>query len=212
MTNPRRKSALARQATGSATLVRRTVASLLALGAVGVGWAQDEEYSPQTYGIDRYEHIWEQSPFIVETKVVTQSDGLEAQFSLTGLASVGGKPIAFIYDRNTLGRFSVGQGETSNAGVELISIEMARNPRESRAIIQVGSEQASIGYDPASLVQTTSTGVSGQVPGADTGTNAAATIQRRTIPAPAANPPPPQPGQPAAARTIKRRTINIPTD
>jgi hypothetical protein len=176
---------------------------------------QEEIYSPETFGIERYEHIWEQSPFIVETQVVTQSDGLGAQYSLTGLASLAGTPIAFIYDRNTLGRFSVAQGTMSEAGMELVSIEIDPDPRQSKATIRVGSEQASIGYDPAALLQTASAEVPGQAPNVNPAlANPPGIIQRATTPAPNVIPPAP-PGQtqpPGAARTIKRRTINIPTN
>ncbi len=195
---------------------RRWAWSLLfVVWAGGSAFGQEEAYSPKTYDIDRYVHIWEQSPFIVETQVVTQSDGLEAKYSLTGLASVAGTPIAFIYDRGAMTRFSVAQGKTSEGGVELVSIEMDRDPRQSKATIRVGAEQAAIGYDPAALLQTAASSDSGQNPGLNpAAANNPGIVAPRPPPAPNFNAPssPNSVQPPPAARTIKRRSINIPTN
>ncbi len=198
---------------GAAIANRRCLSCVLVgFGTFGPVVAREaaEIFSPQTYEISRYEHIWEQSPFIVETQVVTQSDGLEKRYSLTGLGKVGDEAIAFLLDRNSQERFSVAVGETPESGVEVISIELDRDPRQSTATIRVGSEQASIGYDPAALLVTAQS--NSGVPNGDGArpVDPASIVQRRSIPAPAVVPPAvTPPGLPPAAKTIRRRTITL---
>ncbi len=217
MTVTLRYLALTRGFVGSAILNRRSWRGLFALAVVATACGQDEEvYAPETYDISRYEHIWEQSPFIVETQVVTQSEGLNARYKLTGLGSVAGTPIAFIYDGTTLGRFSVAEGETSESGVELLAINLERDLRDSKATIRVGSEQADISYDPASLLQTASTGVEPQVgginPPSPPGSQPQSIVKRRTVPVPAAAPAGSTPTAPPAKTILTRRQITIPTN
>lgn len=197
---------------GSAIANRRCLTVLTAMG-MSAAWAQDvPEFSPPLHGIERYEHIWEQSPFVVETQVIAESEGLGKRYSLTGLGSVGETPVAFLLNKESLERFSVAEGETTDDGVELVSIELDRDPRHSKATIRVGAEQAAVGYDPAALIATAQSGV-GSVPAPLPGT----LNPPNPMPPPSAAPPMPgvnqpavPPGAPGASRIIKRRTIQMP--
>ncbi len=196
----------------------KAIAHRLSLGlcCVGAAWAQDvPEFSPALHGIERYEHIWEQSPFVVETQVIAESEGLGKRYSLTGLGSVGDVPVAFLLNKESLERFSVAEGETTDDGLELVSIELDRDPRQSKATIRLGAEQAAVGYDPAVLVSTAQAGVgsmSAPVPGIpapiNPSVNPPVTPQLPGVNQPVS--PPVPPNAPGAGRIIKRRTIQMP--
>ncbi len=189
---------------------------LLTPGAAGLRAQEVPEFSPPLHAIERYEHIWEQSPFVVETQVIEDSAGLGKRFSLTGLGSVGKTPVAFLLNKDSLERFSVAEGETTDSGVELVSIELDRDPRQSKATIRLGAEQAAVGYDPASLISTAQAGA-GSVPAPMPGVPApsAPMVNPPAAPAiPSMNnqpvTPPAPPAAPGAQRIIKRRTIQMP--
>lgn len=189
---------------------------LLVSGCVGAVLAQDEPtFSPPQFGIERYEHIWEQSPFVVETQVIAQSEGLEARYSLTGLGSVGDTPVAFLLDKNSLVRFSVAKDDAEPTnGVELVSIELDRDPHQSTATIRVGSEQAAIAYDPAALAVSAQPNAAASAPmpaPVPTSSVPAPTTPQTNFPMPSnLNPPASPPTQPGAAKIIKRRQIQMP--
>ncbi|MGC1479877.1 MAG: hypothetical protein WA771_05210 [Chthoniobacterales bacterium] len=176
--------------------------------------AEGEVFAPPVYPIERYEHIWEKSPFVVETQVIEQSEGLGKRFSLTGLGSVGEKPVAFLLDRGSLERFSVALDEDPKNGVELVSIQLDSDPRESTATIRVGAEQAEIQYDPAALIASAPSNAAVPAPMSPASAAAVPTMpQPQAAPTPVLqNPalPATPPSQPGAARIIKRRQIKMP--
>lgn len=107
-------------------------------------------YAPKAFEIGRYEHIWQQFPFVVETPVVPQSAGLEQRFVLTGVATLNSAPVVFVLDRRSLSRVIVTQ--TKNAqNIQLIAVQPNVDPQKASATIQVGTEQAVIHYDLAAL-------------------------------------------------------------
>jgi hypothetical protein len=170
-----------------------------------------EEFAPKPFGIERYEHIWQQSPFVVETPVVQQSAGLEQRFALTGVASLNAAPVIFVLDRQSLSRIIVTQGKNAQ-NIELVSVETNPDPRKASAIIKVGAEQGVIRYDPGAL-QTT-----GQTPDASGKGNAPNTAQAPTSPVQPTpttaqnlvaqtSSPPPTP--PASTKIIRRRPIDL---
>jgi len=113
--------------------------------------AEDEPpFQPETYPLERYQPIWERSPFVVETKIVDESAGLAQRFALTGVAMMAGAPVAFLLDRSSLARIMVTPGRDSQ-GIELLSVDQQSDVRNSSAVIKLGAEQASLRFDADSL-------------------------------------------------------------
>jgi len=174
---------------------------LLALFAAGGGGLRAQEapaavgFAPETYDISRYEHIWKQSPFYLETTVMKVSDGLEKRFALTGIAKVGGKPMAFLLDRSSQLTIAVSP-EANKEGLELLSILQNPDPRHSNATIRLGNEQAVIQFDPATL--------------ATTGAGGAVNVPQEQQEASVANGNPANGSPPRPVRVIRRAPIRLP--
>lgn len=111
-----------------------------------------EGFTPQAFGIKRYEHIWVQSPFVVETPVVQASSGLEQRFVLTGVASLNSTPVVFLFDRETQNRIMITPDSGKNPqGIKLLTVEPNADPRLARATIRRGAEQGTIRYSDDAL-------------------------------------------------------------
>jgi len=129
----------------------RSLQWLLFLGLACGTCGAAEPFAPDCYPLDRYEHIWSKSPFVVEAPVVQQSDGLEKRFALTGIASAGGNPLIFVFDRQSLSRIVVQAGEPNSAQLELVSVSPDMDLHKSSAVVRLGAQQATISYDAAML-------------------------------------------------------------
>jgi hypothetical protein len=150
---------------------------LLAVGFFRFGsglLADDDSFAPQVHGPERYRQIWEKSPFIAAAPISATSGGLADRFVLTGMASLLNRPVIFVLDRKGLSRQMVTK-EPNFEGVVLVSVEEKTDPKESRATIRLGSEQAVIRYDLAALQ-----GVNQNTEGAPGG-NPAAPTQTSTV-------------------------------
>lgn len=176
-------------------------------------WAAGEEFAPQPFKIDRYQHIWEQSPFVVETPAVQQSAGLEQRFALTGVASLNSAPVIFVLDRQSLSRIIVSH-EKNVQNIELVSVESNPDPRKASATIKVGTEQGVIHYDPGALQTVGQTAD----PTAKAGPSGPAPNQAQQSPAqptavatanPQAQTASPTPAPPVTTKIIRRQSINL---
>ena len=164
----------------------------------------EETFNPQPLELQRYEHIWKQSPFVVETPVVQKSDGLEQRFVLTGMASMNSVPVIFLLDRQSLSRIMVVSGGKDNPqDIQLVSLQTNPDPRLASATIRKGSEQGTVRYDPAALQ------VAAASPPAKPGTPAE---PASSPPVPAASPvagSTPAPAAPVPVKFIRRPPINL---
>lgn len=158
--------------------------------------AGGDTFAPPTYDIQRYEHIWKRSPFIVESVAVADSPGLASKYSLMGVATVGDKSVAFLLDKNSAdpnqSRITLTQDHPSQAqlskGLQLVSVNLSNNPSATSAIIRQGSDQATLTID-ASVLNTLTGG--GSAAGAETPRQGGLPIPG--IPGRPFIPPPPQP-------------------
>ncbi|HVE16632.1 MAG TPA: hypothetical protein VNB29_07835 [Chthoniobacterales bacterium] len=134
----------------------------LALGflmACRVSFAADadtETFAPKTYGVDRYQHIWKRSPFIVETVAAVQSPGLASKYGLVGIASLGKSPVVFLWDKNesdpAKSRFMVSQAKADTIhNIEVVSVAVDKDPRKSTATIKQGADQALLQFDQSGI-------------------------------------------------------------
>jgi len=129
------------------------LAVCLAVAPVTAEEREGSAFTPDRYEIERYGHIWERSPFVIETKVVEESAGLAERFALTGIAEIGGSPVVFLLDRASLSRVAVGGGRP-HQGLEIVSIDQHPNPKDSSVVIRMGAEQASLRFDSETLART----------------------------------------------------------
>jgi len=158
--------------------------------------ASGDTFAPPTYDIQRYEHIWKRSPFIVESVAVADSPGLASKYSLMGVATVGNKSVAFLLDKNSAdpnqSRITLTQDHPSqeqlSKGLQLVSVNLSDNPSVTSAIIRQGSDQATLTID-ASVLNALTGG--GSPVGAETPRQGGLPIPG--IPGRAFIPPPPQP-------------------
>jgi hypothetical protein len=134
----------------NARVLKGFVCTLLLLGK-STGSAQEEPpFQPEIHPLERYQRIWERSPFVVETKIVEESAWLAQRFALTGMAMIDGAPVAFLLDRNSLARIIVAP-DRAPQGIELVSVDQQPDARNSSAVIKLGAEQASLRFDAESL-------------------------------------------------------------
>ena len=133
---------------------------LLVMGMVRTGLSEDagaETFAPATYGIDRYQHIWKRSPFIVETKTeVVTSPGLASKYMLKAIAWANKSPMVFLLDNSepdpNKNRFILAQAKPDRIrNLELVSVQLDKDPRKSTALIRQGGEQASLQLDVSML-------------------------------------------------------------
>lgn len=114
-------------------------------------------FEPETYAISRYEPVWKRSPFIVETVAVQVSQGLAQRFALAGAATINGSPVAFLIDRQppspSRSRFMLAKGKPSDDGVELVSLSLSPDPRQTSIVIRQAGQQATLNFDPQMLAQ-----------------------------------------------------------
>lgn len=105
-----------------------------------------EPWSPPVYGIERYAHIWESSPFIVATELAPVSPGLADRYIVTGYAQLDGKATVFLFDRSTMSRLTIRTGEEIN-GVKLLSIKNPENIKSCVAVISAAGQIGNVRYD-----------------------------------------------------------------
>lgn len=170
-------------------------------------------FAPESYGIERYEHIWKKSPFIKETQIIQASDGLEKRFAITGIAQIGEKQVVFLLDRNSLSTTRVSSGEPAASGVELVTVAQNADARQSSATIRLGAEQAVVRFDP-NMLATGGAQPAPQPPNFPAAAGSPPPVPRPVTPPGAAVPTmrapllPPQ--VPATNQVTRRRTIKLP--
>lgn len=114
------------------------------LGLRGIAIA--EPWAPPVYGIERYAHIWESSPFIVATELAPVSPALADRYVVTGYARLDGEATVFLFDRNTMSRLTIRTGQEIN-GVKLISIKNPENLKSCVAVISAAGQIGNVKYD-----------------------------------------------------------------
>lgn len=167
---------------------------------------QTSGYSPNKFAVDRYEHIWQRSPFVIETKIIAESAGLSERFALTGIAVINGSPMVSLLDRSTNARMMVAPNLPSQ-GVEVLTVDQQANPRDSSVTIKLGAEQASLRFEVAALGRTQEGAP--QVPGASAASRPMPVVQPLDGPAQSPNQPgvQGQPPPPTATRVIRRTLL-----
>jgi len=108
---------------------------------------------PPPFPLSRYEPLWKRSPFQLESVAPpVASEGLGQRFALTGIAEINGDPIAFLFERATQTRHMIDSKE-NQAGLSLVSVDVAKTYTESTATVRMGGEVGVIKFDLAATAQ-----------------------------------------------------------
>lgn len=108
----------------------------------------EDDLVPPPFPLARYEALWKRSPFQLESVAPpVESAGLAQRYALTGLAEVGGEPIAFLMERSTQQRMMIKQG-ASEGGLTLVQVDVATDKySNSTATIRQGAEVGVVKFD-----------------------------------------------------------------
>jgi hypothetical protein len=108
----------------------------------------EDDLVPPPFPLARYEALWKRSPFQLESVAPpVESAGLAQRYALTGLAEVGGEPIAFLMERSTQQRMMIKKG-ASEGGLTLVQVDVATDKySNSTATIRQGAEVGVVKFD-----------------------------------------------------------------
>ncbi len=108
----------------------------------------EDELVPPPFPLSRYEALWKRSPFQLESVAPpVESAGLAQRYALTGLAEVGGEPIAFLMERSTQQRMMIKKG-ASEGGLTLVQVDVAADKySNSTATVRQGAEVGVVKFD-----------------------------------------------------------------
>lgn len=115
-----------------------------------------EEILPPPFPISRYQELWERSPFQLESAAPppAESAALAQRYALTGIAEIGGEPIAFLMERATQQRLMVKQQE-GESGLSLVQVDVVQTKYESStATVRQGSEVGVVKFDAGAAMAT----------------------------------------------------------
>lgn len=103
---------------------------------------------PSAFPLSRYQELWERSPFQLESAAPpVESAGLAQRYALTGIAEIGGEPIAFLMERATQQRMMVKQQE-GEGGLSLVQVDVIqRKYDDSTVTVRQGNEVGVVKFD-----------------------------------------------------------------
>jgi len=110
-----------------------------------------EEIVPPPFPLSRYEDLWKNSPFQLESTAppVADSAGLAQRYALTGIAEINGEPIAFVMERATQQRMMVRkQADAGGSGLSLVQVDVSQKKYDdSTATLRQGAEVGVVKFD-----------------------------------------------------------------
>lgn len=107
---------------------------------------------PEPFPVSRYEPLWKNSPFQIESIAPPQqSEGLAQRFVLGGILRESGEPVIWVRERATQQSYKVSRKATNNLGLSLVEVdESMAKQSEASATVRLGNEQGVIKFDSAS--------------------------------------------------------------
>lgn len=116
-----------------------------------VAESTEETIVPEPFPVARYETLWENSPFQIESIAPPQqSEGLAQRFVLGGILRENGEPVVWIRERATQQSHKVARNVTNNLGLSLVEVsEVMGRQSEATATIRLGGELGVIRFDAA---------------------------------------------------------------
>lgn len=119
--------------------------------AMPVAETAEDSIVPEPFPVSRYESLWENSPFQIESIAPPQqSEGLAQRFVLGGILRENGEPVVWIRERATQQSHKVARNVTNNLGLSLVEVsEIMGKQSEATATIRLGGELGVIKFDAA---------------------------------------------------------------
>lgn len=106
---------------------------------------------PSSYSVDRYEGLWERSPFLLSSAPTVAptptGPGFADHLVLAGVAQVGGQYHISLVDKTSLQRKTLRSGVPNETGMEVVEVELQRDPMQTHVVVRRGGEQAVVRYD-----------------------------------------------------------------
>jgi len=172
-----------------------------ALAEAPAGAPADAAAIPARVPPERYQTLWERSPF--EIPVAAESSpvtGIRAEWLLTSLSRSGGKPFAILVSKGTGESVVIRQGEEGAHGFTLVDAVIAQDFKNSRATVRRGAESAELQFQEQELATLVSAAPQAQAAPAPSppGTNPGVRPNQSRFPPPPAVRPT-APGIPSAA-------------
>ena len=114
--------------------------------------SESDEIVPAPFPVSRYESLWDNSPFQIESIAPPQqSEGLAQRFVLGGILRENGEPVVWVRERATQQSYQVRRNATNNLGLSLVEVqESMEKQSEASATVRLGNEQGVIKFDTAS--------------------------------------------------------------
>ena len=115
---------------------------------------ETDDIVSESFPVSRYESLWENSPFQIESIAPPQqSEGLAQRFVLGGILRENGEPVVWVRERATQQSSKVSRNATNNYGLSLVEVqEVMTNQIAATATIRLGNEQGIIKFDSAGAV------------------------------------------------------------
>ncbi len=193
--------------------MRRLIVCLLITTASAMASPSQEGSAilPQAYPIERYQSVWQSSPFlreVVAVKPMTLSASFGKSLVLVGLVDdMERGPIAYVRDQREERTFVVTKEGADDHGYVIISADQKADPRESSVTLTDGNETARIKYLPVAFT-------SGRNPAQPQNQAQGQPQQRAVAPPQRAVLPPGTPAppreQPATETRVGRRRVVLP--
>lgn len=136
--------------TASHAIALLSAALLAQAAAPSARTVAQEAVIPEDYPTERYQPIWEKSPFTLSSAAEEPTAGFASNLVLVGIGAIDDSFYARLLDRTSQQRWSVEQGTPYN-GIELVSVDTHENPEQASVRLKKGAEEAVVRYDPAML-------------------------------------------------------------
>jgi hypothetical protein len=116
--------------------------------------AQEEEFPPKAYPLERYAVMMQRSPFVLPTfsQDVSVQVNWAADFSIVSVLKTGEETVLLAKKISTGERVPV-RSTDNRLGIRLVKMNLSSDPREVSAVVELGGEEGTIRYDDAILSQ-----------------------------------------------------------
>lgn len=114
---------------------------------------ETDDIVSESFPVSRYESLWENSPFQIESIAPPQqSEGLAQRFVLGGILRENGEPVVWVRERATQQSSKVSRNATNNLGLSLVEVEENMEKQADASVtVKLGNEQGIIKFDTATV-------------------------------------------------------------
>ncbi len=106
---------------------------------------------PAGYPAERYEILWQKSPFTLASVATEQAKpGFAESLVVTGVARIGDEDFLMLFDKKSQERLMLSSTKSAG-GIELVTLNASPDPLKTTATVRRGGETAVVRYDPSLL-------------------------------------------------------------